>query len=200
MASEGPNLPGVGFNSQTIGTLDWDTPANIQSDIDVASATVIVSSAGGTSRYLLGRAFGFAVPTTATINGIEYVLGARLQIGIQGNVTDNSVRLFIGGVAAGDNKAIVGNYTPNTPADVTYGGAADLWGLTPTPAQINAADFGVGYSFVASSVGEYGLNLTVDWVTVTVYYTEAAGSASQTISMGRWVTGERRKPNRLTLR
>lgn len=112
---------------------------------------------------------------------------------------ENSARLVIGGTVAGDNKS---TGVTVTSADQTYGGAADLWGLTPTSAQINASDFGFAYS-VTGNIGtskylmvtNFGFNIPVgatingievfsnklhntatvkiDYISIKVYYTEA---------------------------
>jgi hypothetical protein len=57
----------------------------------------------------------------------------------------NSVRLVKGGVISGDNKA-TGSITTSD-AYYSFGGAADLWGLTLTESDIEASGFGVVVSF-----------------------------------------------------
>lgn len=201
MADTGATLAGAGANNASVGTLDWSNASFITADDDLL-ASVSVAEGGGVSKYLYASTFGFAIPTGATIDGIVVVIGERNQNGAQGNASDNSVRLFVGGSPAGDNKAAGGNYDIGTPASPTYGGAADTWGLTPTAEQVNASNFGVGFSFTATA-GPQGIAVQVDWITMTVYYTEGSGgggSSSQTVVMGRWVTGERRRYRRMIVR
>jgi hypothetical protein len=200
MTTTAATFPTAGANNAGVGTLDWGNPERITAD-DLAVASVTIAEGGGVSKYLYASTFGFAIPTGATIDGITVVVGARTQSGSQVTASDSSVRLFIAGSPAGDNKAAVGNYPITTPEDVTYGGAADTWGLTPTAEQINATGFGVGFSFT-STAGPQGGSVDVDYITITVTYTAAAGggAASQTVVMGRWVNGDRRKYNRLVVR
>lgn len=68
---------------------------------------------------------------------------AQVEVHTVSGAAENSVRLFVGGVPVGDDKS---TETTVTNADQTIGSSTDLWGLTPTPAQINASDFGFGYS------------------------------------------------------
>lgn len=64
-----------------------------------------------------------------------------------GVLADLEVRLVVGGVPAGDNKAVPGAWpTPDAYGAVppqVYGGAADSWGLTLTPEIVNAPNFGI---------------------------------------------------------
>lgn len=102
-----------------------------------------------------------------------------------GGTTDNSARLFIGGVVAGNDLktgASLGGGTSRT-----YGGATELWGLTPSVAQINATDFGFGWSITGNlGVGKYlyvstfgfaiPAGATINGIEVSVDYTDPAGT------------------------
>jgi len=58
---------------------------------------------------------------------------------------DNEVRLVRGGTITGNNMA--NNFTyPKTDAYQTYGGAGNLWGLSLTPADVTASNFGLALS------------------------------------------------------
>jgi hypothetical protein len=71
---------------------------------------------------------------------------AELNLGLdQVDVKTYNIRLIIGGVISGDNKA-TGNVLSGIEAYVSYGGATILWGLTPTVDNINASNFGIVYS------------------------------------------------------
>jgi hypothetical protein len=65
-AQTGPNSPTVSTNDASIGTLPWTSSGNILTS-DNAYSTV---STNGTSNYLFGTSFGFAITTPSTINGI----------------------------------------------------------------------------------------------------------------------------------
>jgi len=166
-ADTGAMLPTAAANDATVGTTDWGADVN----------------------------------TALTDNGSGPNCGCRLS----GPVTDDTVRLFVGGVPVGDDKALGTTFTTGVR---TYGGVADLWGLTPTPAQINAVNFGIGYSFLGNGGTSKYLYLSdfdfaipadatidgikvdtdvinsgnpiIDYVTITVYYTEAASSVAAT--------------------
>lgn len=61
-------------------------------------------------------------------------------------VDDNSVRLYSGGAFVGDEKASATNWNLTTDATRTYGGAAVLWGLTPSESDVENSGWGVGIS------------------------------------------------------
>ena len=65
--------------------------------------------------------------------------GVRLS----GGVTDTSAVLFIGGSASGDSQHLGTVFTSGVR---TYGSSTELWGLTPSVAEVNAGDFGFGIS------------------------------------------------------
>ena len=82
------------------------------------------------------------------------------------DIVDNVVKLVKAGSVVGDNKATAEQWSADADATVTYGADGDLWGTTWTPAQINAATFGVVLS-VTNTAG----TAKVDHIDVTVYYT-----------------------------
>ena len=117
-------------------------------------------------------------------------------------VTD--VRLVVAGSIAGDDRA--GNEAFNTlDTTVALGGAADLWGVSLSPDDVNATDFGYGVSFTGqSATSKYivatGFDLAIptnatidgvevsfeggcssasvrmDYMSLKVYYTETAAT------------------------
>lgn len=146
-------------------TAAWSNPGNAKV-IDSVYSTVNVVAAGVT-HLLKATGLGLAVPETATIVGV--VVGCRRhQAGSERVVQDFRVSLVKAGVLQAENKK---SLTPWENADTTqtYGGAADLWGTTLTPAQVNAANFGVGLQ-VYNVIGVSNEAL-VDGFIVTVYYT-----------------------------
>lgn len=74
------------------------------------------------------------------------------------------------GSVVGDNKS---NFVlwPAVMTEGIYGGQADLWGTTWTPAQINAANFGVDLYWSCTNLGVTP-NIFIDYVKIIVYYTE----------------------------
>lgn len=130
---------------------------------------------GGAGYYGGGGGSGFGSNNTgAGGGGSNLVTGANtvstrgVWLG-NGKVTltpltyDNSVRLVVGGVIVGDNKASADAW-PSTAAFATYGSGADLWGTAITPAQANAADFGLVVSAVNNGTAE------IDYAEISLYY------------------------------
>jgi uncharacterized protein (DUF433 family) len=99
--------------------------------------------------------FGFAIPSGATILGIEVKVTASAPL--------NFTHLVKAGAFAGT----VLNGTSG-------GGPSDLWGTTWTPAQINATNFGIAYWALNPNTHE---SLCVaNSVIVTVYYSVSVSS------------------------
>lgn len=120
-----------------------------------------------------------------------------------GLTTEDIIKLVIGGTVTGNNKSTSATI-PSTLQFVSYGGSADLWGTTPTVAQVNASDFGVvfaatgggihshylkalnfGFSIPAGATingilaevdqwWDSGVALKVDAIRITITYTAAA--------------------------
>jgi hypothetical protein len=99
-------------------------------------------------------------------------------------VYDNSVKLMGAlGVSIGSDLAVTPvNSLPNAWVDAdavqTYGGAANLWGTTLTPADINNSNFGL--SFQADAANSIG---SVDQIKITVYYSIPAKLSLQSFSL-----------------
>jgi RNAse (barnase) inhibitor barstar len=167
LSSSGPLFPsGASGTTNAVGggTRTWANPGNIgANDGNLASASFLAAAA--TSDDLIGSTFGFSIPSTAVIDGI--LLEIRYQdIGGGGGITESIVKLFKGGVIVGSNKS-TGATLPGSLATVSYGGAADLWGTTWTPTDINATNFAV--AFVVSSSG--GIDTAgVDFFRITITY------------------------------
>ena len=170
---------GTGADDSSVGTKTWSNPSNITT---TTSQSFITSTSSGVfSHYLKATNFNFSIPTDATIDGIEIVV--HTQIDPLPNIApdDYVAKLVIGGSVVGNNLAS-GTQLSNGQTSITYGGATELWGTSPTYSDINNSNFGFvfqielngGGKFQPSSMyvgnsGNYG-------VEVTVYYTEGATS------------------------
>jgi len=161
MADTGATYPRLGSNEDRAGLAAWSNPIAIQA---------VGGNAGwsGTDTYsdwLRGSDFGFSVPVDATILGVKLDM-ERLEV--SGVITNSLLYLVDGdGNNTGDSKhrthqAWVGA------EEVSYGGAADLWGATLTPAIVNSANFGARMSVGCSGASQ----AAVYWYKITVYYTE----------------------------
>ena len=162
--SVGPNSPTSGGSLAGPGTVAWSGTANVVSQDSVA-ATAVLNNSGGPSRYLTAQGFGLAVPALATITGIEVTVRRRTS---SGRLADAAVRLIRGGTVEATDRATAADWG-TTWAAVTYGGASDLWGGAWTPAEVNAASFGV--ALAARHTGGGPDTAEVDHMTLTVHYT-----------------------------
>ena len=132
------------------------------------------------------------IPSNATITGIEVVLpkwAAQAVPGF-GQVVDRSVQLMLGGVVVGNNYAnLATNWNTSGFTPTLYGGRADTWGLSPTPAQLNAnglAGFGVAITATINT-SAHNMNAIVGVFApqapiITVYYTVPSGAPPAGIS------------------
>lgn len=166
----------------------WDIPAANGQAVGISAVFPITSLAAGYTPYLFFSDFNCVIPVGATIVGIKVTI-PRFNAGT-GTVQDNSVRLVIGGVVVGTDEATAIDWSTAGYEVVTYGGPTDLWGLTPTPADINTnglSGFGVAVSakIVDTSNGsiipEIGF-LFPNQPTVTVFYKQANGFGGPGIS------------------
>lgn len=144
--------------------MTWTTPGYAAA----ADGVYAVRTSGYGTNYLKLTDFDFGdsggVPADATINGITVTIKRRRQG--TGSVVDSVVRLVVGDVMVGDNKAKASNW-PTSAEEASYGGGADTWGLTVTAAQIRASDFGVA---LAVTQPASGASAEVDSGTIRVQF------------------------------
>ncbi len=165
--SDGPRDPGAGTNETGVGTETWQNPGNITVS-GSPYAEVTLYHLHLVSNYLQGSQYGFAIPADAAITGIEVSINRMSRLR-NPSISDNEVRLVKGGAVVGDNKAIDLPW-PTTLATAVYGGPADLWGTTWTPAEVNSTNFGVALSARRDNNGNNDRIAVVDTMQVTVYY------------------------------
>lgn len=160
------------------GTRHWTNPTNIYTSNNVyARASLSIEQI---SHWLRATTFGFSIPGEATIDGIKVEIEKKSNIyGIE----DYSVKIVKGGTESGTDKGLPALWE-TTDTYVTYGGSTDKWGLTWTPANINATNFGVSIS--ALNAGESLITAYVDHIRITVYYTEPAGTNMKIKATGAW--------------
>lgn len=169
-------VPGTWASDNAIGTVAWTNPSNaLIADDTRAVASAVAASA--ITQYLKGTMSGnvFDVPAGATIVGIELAIEKSAQNA--SSIRDNVLRLLIGGVISGNDKADTTNSWSTLDTVVTYGTPSDLWGLTPAPSDINATNFG----FVLAAKNHHATTASdarVDWAKITVWYTLAGETYS----------------------
>jgi hypothetical protein len=158
----GFTLAGAGAPVNTTAGPAWTNPGNITADDDTNA--VCIFGAAGQGDDLKGSDFGFAIPGGATIDGFE----VRAQLAENTNISYTYVNIGIDDSTLGTSKnpaqALSGILT-----DYDQGGAADLWGLTWTPAEVNSADFQVRIRVTNNTAG--GDAGVCDAVWVNVHFT-----------------------------
>jgi hypothetical protein len=140
----------------------WVNPTNVLLN-DGNDATALVASIPFSETLLITN-FGFAIPSSATITGVQVLIKRRGTQQSNGAVGDYVVQLIKGGTQAGQNKAIQGSWATTYQTPI-YGGANDLWGITLTPADVQAANFGVaiqiaGGNFNTASIDFVSMSIT----------------------------------------
>lgn len=167
----GPLFPGAATgNTNTLGggSVAWINPGNIQA-ADGNNATAALGTTA-ISDDLRGGTFGFSIAGTDIINGITLEINANATVSALESFT--SVRLEGGGGASANRSS--GSTITTTPTVYTFGGAADLWGTTWTPAQINANGFVGNIAF--QNTDTIIETVSVDFIRITITSTAAAGT------------------------
>lgn len=175
MATAGPNFVGTGANDSSNGGDPWSNPGNITADDTSYASYNYVLFANYLTQFLVGTNPGFSIPGGGTINGIlvEMMLDEEQTDGA--DINFNSVRLVKAGTQVGTNKS-TGAFISGDFVTYSFGGAADLWGTTWTPAEINNSGFGVA---LAVEFAGLGANVHADWFKITVTYTAAGSTGHQ---------------------
>lgn len=170
MATQGPLFPTAATNVST-GTETaeaWVNPTNIFSDnATEAAITAATYDNPDISQRLRASGFGFSIPNGSTIDGVTVEIDRRSIIA--GSGRDNRVQLVDANAAiVGDNKADTALTWPTTSTVKSYGGVADGWNASLTPAIVNDTDFGVVLSALALIANA---DIGVDFIRITVTYT-----------------------------
>ena len=168
MSTAGPNAPGTMTDDAAVGVGVWATVDNAK-----VNDTSYATNGSGTpaTHYLKATAFGFAIPSGATINGIQVGITRKASNNAKFEYSsDNIVSLVKGGTVSGDNKFNAGVKWPTSDGTVTYGTTSDLWGTTWAYTDINASNFGV-----VLSANTVTATASVNFISVTITYTEGGG-------------------------
>lgn len=176
MPTTGPNFGSTATgttNTVGLGTAgSWNTPTNANA-ADGTFTTAGTNTGNFTTKDLNIQGFGFAITGTDTINGITVEINFKTATGADSD--DFIVKLLKAGTAVGSNLGTA-TIIPTTATTRTYGGAANLWGTTWTPSDINNTGFGV----VFCSSGDGSLDtVSVDFIRVTITSTAASGTSTK---------------------
>jgi hypothetical protein len=132
MSTAGPNNPSA--STQTGSGDTWSNVAGIQGS--GAAATVGTITGTLTTKFLFASNFGFAIPSSAFIQGITFTANSNFSSGI--TTATNGV-----GITPDGSTFFSKNPGNAWGGALTFGSSSDLWGGTWTPAQINSSTFGV---------------------------------------------------------
>ena len=149
----------------------WAGLGNITLDDDSYVSSVIGLSAE--SQTLQATGYGFSIPENATINGITVFVGKYASNSAA--IYDGKVMLIKGGFEVGVDKKDAATAWSGGELESTYGGEADLWESSWTPAEINDSSFGVAISAVNSDGAQTAY---VDYIQVRVTFTIPAPTIS----------------------
>lgn len=159
----------------------WTNDGNLMA-ADGAFATYAITASGG-APYIKAEGFGFAIPTGATIVGIQVdVIGKASATGSI-SMSPAQSKLIKAGTATGTAQS---NATTWTTSSATYslGSTSSLWGATLAPSDVNASNFGVNVA-VFNTAGST-VTASIDYIQMTVTYTTGglnfAGATCTSIS------------------
>jgi hypothetical protein len=177
--ASGPRNPGSSTSASYAGSdFAFSNSSNtLLSDNNRAVASSLALLLSGQTENLQVTNFGFSIPPTAIICGIQADIEKMADdIGIipfvgVAYIRDLSVKIIKNGTAIDSNAAKAANWS-GTEGYSIYGGSTSLWGTTWSVADINASNFGL--SFSASINGLVGLmpEVLIDNIRITVYYYE----------------------------
>ena len=208
--ASGPLSPATTFTSNYPGSnFSFSDPGNISSsDNSRATAAGLVSLFVGNTDYLEATNFGFAIPTSAIICGIQVDIeksatGIGNILALESYVTDNYVQLIKNGSITATDKATATHWN-GTDNYYSYGGSSDLWGNTWLPADINAADFGIAFAASINGLASLIPSVRIDHIRITVYYLdivlpvhllnfEVTANKNNTVSLN-WTTDPQSEP------
>lgn len=156
---------------------NWTNITNaVASDGAATTSSVMDEVKTATARLeLTGFGFSSSIPSGATITGIQVEINRRGLNMVNGaTCRDLAVQLIITGPPSGVNLADTATDWPGVHTSATYGSSTNLWTLTPTAAEIRAADFGVAITAQANLPNATGsCTADIEYVKITVSYTPA---------------------------
>ncbi len=163
-----------------------DTPLSRVRTNGASDASSVRADCRGnqTTGNLILSGFGFNIPTSATIVGIQMAI-VRRQSGTL-NRHDTQVNLRVNNSNKGSNKATTSVW-PQSYSWGYYGNSTDTWGTSWTPAEINSSTFGV--QIAAGDFSGSNSSLYIDYIRLQVWYLTASGEL-KTVSTSKAATHE----------
>ncbi len=157
-------------------------------EYNLSSGVSTIRTKGGVgvgvlTNYVTSFNWGFSIPSTATINGVQVAMnwaGQYAGTGILVNVGlfDNGLIQGIPKTPGVQNLQFVGG----SGTTVVYGSSTDTWGATLTPTLVNDTGFGFGVQIQTASSGGSDRSFMYSFQ-ITVYYTTVnAGVSAPAVS------------------
>lgn len=140
-------------------------------DVSVPYKPSVTFSSPGVSHRLMFTNYGFTIPSTASVTGVE------VSFSYTSNVNDNSLRDSI--VTLLHNSTVLGFAKESSTGfymgsnTVTLGGNGDLWGTAWDPPSVNSSGFGFDFKLVSDAAGNQFT--FVNGATITIYYSLNTG-------------------------
>jgi len=166
-------------HTRNTGDIAWVNPGHVL--VDDGTYAHVALAPTEDSQYLWMTHFGFSVPSSATITGIEVKLNGHDSL-TGGPVINYRYLVYNSALVAGTTITKSGRiFGSGTDVDVLQGSSSDLWGTTTlTPAIVNDSSFGTALvaDFSASESGGYAAY--TDYCEMTVYWSGGTPMHSQT--------------------
>lgn len=178
----------VKLPTSTVGSQSptWTNVANMLVDDGVLAVSPPVVHQGMTP-YLKLSDFGFTIPDEATVLGVVVRVEGKNQytyntgfhcVGASAGTGSGGLRLL--GTTGTIGRGMTA-FTASTLATKVVGGDSDLWGASEiTPAQVNAAQFGLYAAFRNGSSlvtnGTSAQKMSLDKIELEVFFTMPEGS------------------------
>lgn len=153
----------------------WTSSTNIFTSNNGYATNSTAANADGA--VLSATGFGFSIPATATIRGVQVTIERKAAS--SNTLKDAAVYLLKAGAQTGTNHNGSSFWTTSD-VNATYGTTSDLWGTTLTPADVNASNFGV--KLVAHNYGASAVVASADYVSITVTYRTAVAGIGTSIT------------------
>jgi hypothetical protein len=167
--SAGPAVPMI--YSITGSGASWGNLSGVQL-VDNSPAYVDLAQYPTCNNFMCYRSkiasfsgFGFTVPLSATITGVQLDILQRVS-SPGGGIHDSVLTIAMNGVAIGNNKASSTNWF-DTPQTQIYGGSTDTWGNVLSVNDVNDSGFGILYEITNTS---YDQTASVDFMSMTIHY------------------------------
>ena len=166
-------LTSTGFTncgSETGST--WSSLTNVRTENDTGTADSI--SKNSSSGLLYTYNYGFEIPGSATIKGIEFKI--REKSGGSGSAVDSTIYVMSNSsTRESSNEAETGSW-PSSWTTYSYGGSTDLMGWTDiTPSDVNASSFGIEIR-VNNPSSFSSETAYVDMIQVNIHYEYSEGN------------------------